>query len=1017
MKRRITREHDAHQDYSGVYWEGGTAITDADLNAAFDANRERDEALSRSFIAPAGSADDGWKASALASTPVGGVQMVSFTLAAGHYLLDGTLLRNAAPYDFTAQPHGLSASLEPGMALPWPDADNLPGGERFDAIVLDNRTFGVGDSEDTELREVAMRSDPATRVLQSPKVRILTDVAPTCGAARAQVMVRLAGTCATQAPPSPAIRSRGRLRVGFGPVTKQDNPCAPEQATGYFGRLNHTIKVMLTAPDRFVWTTRNAGEIYRATLDDATTLRVLTPFDDSSRFPTAGQIVEILPWDSRLPNDEVTAARLGRFHALATGYAPGSETLTLNTAVDADLQAWLTAQGAGGFVYLCFWQPPAIENQTSTATGADVPLADTGISLDFIKPGCTGDQWTFSVRARTPTTVFPRRFLDAGGQPPSDVRRAADLIALIHWTVMGGVVTGHLHDCRRKVRPLWKQNRCCTITVGDGLSSFGDVDSLPEAIAMLPHEGGRICLLPGTHQGPADLSDLHDVTLEGCRGQTRITRAGTDPVLLIEDSRRITLRDLAIDDGDGLAVAAARTTALALDHVETAGRGSAVSLLDGTQTRLLHCRFIAEAEPAIVPPAAYPQLRPLAFVGGNGLDIADCTFLCNTESLSLMSLGGLQIAGGSRDVRIVRNFIAGGVGHGITLGHLDVIRVGGLIYGELETLSTLGTSVRTVMSANAKWTANSRVAEFSGDDVLAYSEATGTDISEVRDLLQGVAISYQENPVAITEVAQQGCLGIDPTLTLPEPADDDVDWTDYIPGGSIRHIHILDNEITAMGGSGIGIASWSTSRRVANGESVVEGLVVERNHISNCARVAVATSIPDADLAQIGFGGIALDVVQGCRIADNVIQAIGIAHRSPSVGIYLAEALAGAIEDNEIVGVGRPEITTTRTIQGIWGGIVIDRALPVWGPSVQGTSTPTSQVSGAAPPRCMGRSTRPGPRSWRPRTISPPSRSPWTRSSCPAQRRCASSTTASSSPSAPASTSAAKAPSGSRVTI
>ena len=36
-----------------------------------------------------------------------------------------TLLRNAVPYAFTAQPHGLSASLEPDMALPWPDAGNL----------------------------------------------------------------------------------------------------------------------------------------------------------------------------------------------------------------------------------------------------------------------------------------------------------------------------------------------------------------------------------------------------------------------------------------------------------------------------------------------------------------------------------------------------------------------------------------------------------------------------------------------------------------------------------------------------------------------------------------------------------------------------------------------------------------------------------------------------------------------------------------------------------------------------
>lgn len=939
MKRRITREHDARQDYSAVYWEGGTAITDADLNAAFDVGRERDEALSRAFVAPAGSADDGWRASGLTSTLIDGTQMVDFDLGAGHYLLDGTMLRNPAPFAFTDQPHGLSASLEPDMGLAWPDPGNIPAEGRFDAVVIDNRTMGVGVSEDPELQEVAMRSDPATRVRHSPKVRMLTDVAPTCGAARLEAMDRLAGACATHAPPSPAIRPNGRLRVGFGPVTNQDNPCAPEQATGYFGRLNQTIKVMLTAPDRFVWAHRNGGEVYRATVEDATTLRVLTPFDDSSRFPTAGQIVEVLPWDTRLPNGEPTAARLGRFHVLATGYAPGTDDLTLATALDADLQDWATDQGTDGFVYLRFWQPPAVENQTSTATGADVPLADTGIRLDFTVPGCAGDQWTFSVRARTPTTVFPRRFLDAGGQPPSDIRRSADLIALIHWTVSGGVVSGHLHDCRRRVRPLWKQDRCCTITVGDGLTSFGDVDNLADAIAMLPHEGGRICLLPGTHQGPADLSDRHDVTLEGCRGQTRLARQGTDPVVLVEDAVRITIRDLAIDDGDGLAVAAARTTDLTLDRVDTLGRGSAISLVGGTRTRVLECRLTAEAEPAIVPPANYPQLRPLAYVGGNGLEIADCSLLCTATQLSLSSLGGLQIAGGSRDVRIARNVIAGGVGHGITLGHLDVIRILGLLYGRWDALALLGSSVTAVVDHSATWTANSRVAAFSGDDVLAHAESQGTDIEAVRDRLAGISIALEENPLAISEVAQQGCLGIDPTLTLPEPADDDVDWTDYIPGGSIRHIHILDNEIVGMGGSGIGMASWTTSRRVANGESVIEDLIAERNHIASCARVAVATSIPDDDLSEIGFGGIALEVVRGCRVAGNVIQGIGNGHRSPSVGIYLAETQTCQIEDNQILAIGRPETTTARTIQGVSGGIVIDRALPIWGPPVLGTGT------------------------------------------------------------------------------
>ncbi|WP_346836705.1 hypothetical protein [Microbulbifer sp. SAOS-129_SWC] len=935
MKRRITREHDARQGYGGVYWEGGGAITDADLNAAFDAHRDRDEALARAWIAPAGSADDGWRADGLRN--VGG--RVDFDLAAGHYLLDGDLLRNPASYAFSAQPHGLSAALEPHMALDWPEEDEISeaGGERFDAVVIDSRTLAVTVVEDSELDEVAMRSDPATRVRPSPKVRILPGVSPTCAEARAEVLDLLAGVCAEVDLPSPAIRPRGRLRVHLGTVEQPDNPCAPEQALGYFGRMNHTIKVMLTAPDRFVWAYRNGGELYRATLDDDATLRLVTPFDDSSRFPVAGQIAELLTWDSRLPNGEVTAAPLGRFRAIQQGYNPGEETVELGASVDGDLRDWYQAQGDGAFLFVRFWEPPAIAMQTASATGADVPLAETGVRLDFVEPGCAGDQWTFSVRANANDTVFPQRMLEPGGQPPGDIRRAADLIALIHWQLDNGAVVGHLHDCRRRVRPLWKVGGCCTVTVGNGVSSFGDFDRLEDAIAALPHEGGRICLLPGTHSGGVSLRNRVNITIEGCRGQTRLAQSrDSRPVLTIEDCAGIALRDFTIEDGNRLAVAAARTERLALERIDTIGQGSAISLVDGNATRIRNCDFLARAEAAIIPAEDFAELRPLAFVGGDDLDIADNRFRCDASRLTLMSLGGLQIASGSRRVQIARNIIGGGLGHGITLCHLNLIRVIGIAYGQADLVAELGAPIMKAVDETAVWTHNSRAAKVNGSDLLENSDALSEHVAAARDAISNATFDFVENPIGITQVALQGCLGIDPTLTLPEPDDDDDDWTLYVPAGTVSHVHIIDNEIADLGGSGISIPSWNLALRPTAGECIVEALAAERNHIRNCARVAVASTLDDEELQEIGFGGIALQVVHGAKIGANIIQGIGNDHRSPSAGIYLAGVQTCHIHDNQILEVGRLERSGNRNILGVAGGILIDAAAPVWGPPVTG---------------------------------------------------------------------------------
>jgi hypothetical protein len=806
-------------------------------------------------------------------------------------------------------------------------------------VVLDSQTLAVRGVEDSELDEVAIRSDPAPRVRQSPKVRVVTNVPSSCAQASQEAADRILGPNGTIDLPSPRVRSTGLLRVHLGLPAAPDNLCAPSITTGYYGRLNHTIKVLLTSADRFVWGYRNGEGLYRATLDDDTTIRMITPFRDSAAYPLSNQIVELLAWDSRLPNGEVTAVSLGRFHSIATGYRPDTDTLTLETPVDADLRAWYDGRAAAGeqvFLFLRFWEEPPVENDTSIGTALNVPLAKTGIFVDFLDAGRPGDQWTFSVRGNANDTVFPKRMLEPGGQPPEGIRRSLDLIALIHWRVRGGAVAWDIHDCRRRVRPLWKQRGCCTFTVGNGLESYGDYDRLSDALAALPHEGGRICLLPGIHDVEARLHDLSNVTIEGCGRQTVLRRPGADadtgPVLTLRRCRSIRLRDFTVDDGRRLAIAGARNEALALERISTRGRGSALSLVGTSGLRIVDCDFYALAEPAVVPPEEFPELRPLAFVGGSDIVIRNSKFRCEDHGLPYLSLGGLQIASNSRHVRIEDNLISAGLGHGITFGHLNRLEVKGVEYSEADKLAELAGAMSEGFEKESVWAGNTREASMDGQMLLDFGGNLSPEVAAIQATIAAAHLNLFENEFGISNVAVQGCVGIDPTPTQPEPDPDDDEWVQYFISGEIRHVHVVGNEIVDMGGSGVSIPSWNVSQRARIGENIVRELVMTGNHIRRCARIAIASTLPDAELQEIGFGGVALEHVEATTIADNVIEEIGGDIRSPTVGIYVSDATGCTIRGNLITAIGRIERPGNLNVLGVQGGIVIDDCAPFYGP-------------------------------------------------------------------------------------
>ena len=106
---------------------------------------------------------------------------------------------------------------------------------------------------------------------------------------------------------------------------------------------------------------------------------------------------------------------------------------------------------------------------------------------------------------------------------------------------------GWVQDCRRFWPPARRQN-CCTVTVGDGVTSVGDFNDIQEAIDSLPtEEVYRVCILPGAYRlREAVKIQRDDVIISGCGGQTNILGPAKGPAFRVEDSWRVGLESLSV---------------------------------------------------------------------------------------------------------------------------------------------------------------------------------------------------------------------------------------------------------------------------------------------------------------------------------------------------------------------------------------------------------------------------------------------------------------------------------------
>jgi len=226
--------------------------------------------------------------------------------------------------------------------------------------------------------------------------------------------------------------------------------------------------------------------------------------------------------------------------------------------------------------------------------------------------------------------------------------------------------------------------------------------------------------------------------------------------------------------------------------------------------------------------------------------------------------GGIQVRGTSSNVRIARNKINGGLGHGITLG-------------------------------SVLWQHPPLVPRFEG------------------------AGRVQTKPQGILKVVN-GNLGAgfdEPTGTHFTPVDE----------GALTNVVIADNHISGMSTNGISILTvlgLQLDEEDATDLMEIEGLAIERNTISGnvvfpCEDVTVRTDVlpfPGAQtpgtaqpagipLPILPFGGIVLGVVSsGATIRNNVIVDNNTSATLPMNGIFVLAGDAIDISGNRIAGNG-----------------------------------------------------------------------------------------------------------------
>jgi hypothetical protein len=617
-----------------------------------------------------------------------------------------------------------------------------------------------------------------------------------------------------------------------------------------------------------------------------------------------------------LPNGEKVAEILGHLAKVQGSYNPKTHQLTFSPNIDLlqfnqnyearSDQAFLDQGGADTHFYMRVWDRGSDTMSPASVliqAGANV-LGDTGLELRFTgNDRVPGDFWIIAARPETPQEVLPWR-LRTNGMKPFGHRRYFAPLAVVKWTLpfASETINGEIiHDCRKTFRPLTDLETCCTFHVGDGKHSFGDFNSLAEALANLPDTGGKICMLPGRHYANVEIAYKSHITICGCGDQSILfTEEGraADPTITIRHCDNITIEGLSfvarrnraiylsdmeadldiasntiiirrnyfVAGGNAIYIHTQSDVAgdnniyigyneIAIPNVDTAGVGI-FCLADGVC--IAHNRVLVVPDPQddrFTPVDdngdALPEPNPCDMTPQEEEDLDIIYFWAIWDLIHnlfgwsdenpYLALGGIQIGGSSERVRLLDNVIVGGASNGITLGHMP------------SDLDTIGLA----LVPHPRWDEFHRTAMTTGDFDLG-------------------------------------------TLVLGELGP----WLGHFKP-ALYGITIERNEIRDMGLAGVGtICFFKQTTVLQDIVVIVNDLQLRDNKIVHCAQ-----QIPSITRNSmfVGYGGVVMAVLERGAILDNLIQDCGKRSAEPICGIYIMSGDKLEISRNRILNNGPAE--------------------------------------------------------------------------------------------------------------
>ncbi|WP_146158191.1 right-handed parallel beta-helix repeat-containing protein [Enhygromyxa salina] len=666
----------------------------------------------------------------------------------------------------------------------------------------------------------------------------------------------------------------------------------------------------------------NAAPLYRVSIGvGGKIVTLLNRPRDKRLQPKAGQIIELIPWGSKLPHGETAAEMTGELIRVAKSYDPATGQLVLSEAPTTSFVTWQTQQ-RGEFsgvdttspshVYMRLWSRGGdLESDILLdIANVPVPLGNTGLQVQLTGAGQVGDYWIIAARRATPEQVVPWELLTS--QAPHGPHRYYAPLAVICWEAplrymtgpqkdefepseiaalqlnpqlddwaVWGPVRANILDARRRLQRL-----CCgcgTILVGDGIVSHGMVDSIDDALALLPAAGGRIHLLPGLHVGEIRLESVKNITISGCSLESQIVTdtpvalgaslaAQGDPVIELVDCENIVLKDFVVRATSAVGIKLSNEIAVNRNiHIQGirfhaigqwvgivafALSRSAILGLGGKRITIENCRVDVDDNLNYVPAIV---------LGGSDIRIIGNHIEAGPIGVA-QSMGGLQILSYSQHVEITDNLIRGGWGHGISLGHLINVDVSGP--GPYLTLD-----------AETSW-AN-------------LDRTLGDAISNLRQYQPGL---------------------------LPVTTQSDEYWT---PGGPVIGVCIRDNRIFDKGLSGISTGGFVNTQDPGRVRFIVAiDIEIHRNEIVGNMQVD-SLGLTSLNRFDACVGGVCLAAVINLLVHENRIINNGVDYDTPTVGVGVVTGQGVVLHDNVIAdnGIAHDTVDTEITHVGLRGGI------------------------------------------------------------------------------------------------